>query len=109
MKSKLQVLLLILGVLCGLFWAYLDARPGWDDTGLLAGGLFLSAAALCLVGYRLPWLMALAVGLWIPLHDISLSHDPRMLLVLLFPLIGAYAGWGVLRLVRTFGQPPQGV
>jgi hypothetical protein len=77
----------------GLFLAYLDARPNWNDSGILAGGLLLSAALLAVAGYQRPWLLALAIGIWIPLHDIYLSHNLSMLLVLIFPFVGAYAGW----------------
>jgi len=91
--APMQKVLLILAVLSGLFLAYLDSRPGWDATGILAGGLLLSAGLLTLLGYRRPWLIALAVGVWIPLHDIFLTHDFTMLFVLLFPFAGAYLGW----------------
>jgi len=91
----MQNILLGIAVLAGLFFAYVDSRPTWDDTGILAGGLLLISGLLTLLGHRKPWLIALAVGLWIPLHDIYLSHDFRLLLVLLFPLIGAYGGWAV--------------
>ena len=91
----MQNLLLGIAVLAGLFFAYVDSRPTWDDTGILAGGLLLMSGLLTLLGHRKPWLIALAVGLWIPLHDIYLSHDFLLLLVLLFPLVGAYAGWAV--------------
>ena len=92
-KDVMQTILLAVAVLAGLFSAYVDSSPNWDDTGILAGGLLLISGLLTLLGHRKPWLIALAVGIWIPLHDIYLSHDPRMLLVLLFPLVGAYGGW----------------
>jgi hypothetical protein len=91
----MQKILLVVGLVLGLFLAYLDSLPHWDDTGILVGGLLLGSGLLALLGYRRPWLLALAVGIWIPLHDIFLSHDPRMLLVLIFPFVGAYAGWGL--------------
>lgn len=77
----------------GLLVAFVDSQPGWDDTGITAGTLLLSSGLLALLGYRRPWLMALAVGIWIPLRSIYVFHDVRMLLVLLFPLVGAYVGW----------------
>ena len=104
-KAMMQNVLLAVAVLAGLFSAYVDSRPTWDDTGILAGGLLLISGLLTLLGHRKPWLIALAVGLWIPLHDIYLSHDFLMLLVLLFPLVGAYAGWAVRLGIRKTLHP----
>lgn len=102
-KDVMQNILLAVAVAAGLFSAYVDSRPTWDDTGILAAGLLLISGLLTLLGHRKPWLIALAVGMWIPLHDIYLSHDLRMLLVLLFPLVGAYGGWLVrLGIRKTF-------
>ena len=101
--NVMQIVLLMIAVLAGLFSAYVDSLPTWDDTGILAGGLLLISGLLTLLGHRKPWLIALAVGAWIPLHDIYLSHDFRLLLVLLFPLVGAYGGWVVrLGIRKTF-------
>ena len=99
-NHTMQSMLLTVAVLAGLFSAWVDARPTWDDTGVLVAGLLLVSGLLTLLGHRRPWLIALAVGLWIPAHDIYLSHDPRMLIVLLIPFIGAYAGWAVRLGVR---------
>jgi hypothetical protein len=104
-KDAMQNILLAVAVLAGLFSAYVDSRPTWDDTGILAGGLLLVSGLLTLLGHRKPWLIALAVGIWIPLHDIYLSHDFRMLLVLLFPLVGAYGGWLVRLGIRKTLHP----
>jgi len=101
----MQKILLAFGLVSGLFLAYVDALPTWDDAGILAGSLFLTGGLLTLLGYRRPWLIALALGIWIPLHDIYLDHDPRMLIVLLFPLMGAYAGWALRTgILRTLHQ-----
>jgi len=96
-NNTMQSILLAVAVLAGLFSAWVDSLPNWDDTGFLVIGLLLVSGLLTLLGSRRPWLIALAVGIWIPLHDIYLSHDLRMLVVLLIPFVGAYAGW-VLRL-----------
>jgi len=90
-----QSILLTVAVLAGLFSAWVDSRPNWDDTGLLVAGLLLVSGLLTLLGGKRPWLIALAVGIWIPLHDMVLSHDLRMLAVLLIPFAGAYAGWAL--------------
>ena len=104
-KDVMQNVLLAVAVLAGLFSAYVDSRPTWDDTGILAGGLLIIGGLLTLLGHRKPWLIALAVGIWIPLHDIYLSHDFRLLLVLLFPLVGAYGGWLVRQGIRKTLHP----
>jgi len=104
----MQNILITVAVLAGLFSAWVDSRPNWDDTGLLVIGLLLVSGLLTLLGHRRPWLIALAVGLWIPLHDVYLSHDLRMLVVLLIPLVGAYAGWtvrlGVRKTLHVFNK-----
>lgn len=99
-NTPMQKILLALGLLAGLFYAYVDALPNWDDTGILAGALLLTSGLLALLGYRRPWLLALAVGLWIPLHDVFVLHDLRIFIVLLIPFIGAYAGWGAHQVFR---------
>ena len=96
----MQKILLVLGLLAGLFFAYVDALPNWDDTGILAGLLLLTSGLLTLLGYRRPWLLALAVGLWIPLHDVFVLHDLRIFLVLIIPFVGAYAGWAAHQVFR---------
>jgi hypothetical protein len=90
-----QRILLLVGLAAGLALAYVDSPPTWDNSGTLAGGILLTAGLLTLLGCRRPWLMALVVGLWIPLLGIYRSGDLRLLLVLLFPLAGAYIGWGI--------------
>src|SRR5689334_22039730 len=40
-KDVMQNVLLAVAVLAGLFSAYVDSRPTWDDTGILAAGLLL--------------------------------------------------------------------
>lgn len=92
-NNLMQNILLAIAILSGLFSAYVDSRPTWDDTGILAGGLLLVSGLLTLLGHRRPWMIALAVGIWIPIHDIYLSHDFMLLIILLIPFIGAYGGW----------------
>lgn len=97
-----QKVLLAVAILTGLFIAFVDSRPTWDDTGITAGAMLLSSGLFTLLGYRRPWLIALAIGLWTPLYETYLSHNFRLpgvilfpLVVLLIPTIGAYAGWAV--------------
>ena len=99
----MQNLLLAVAALAGLFSLYVDTRATWDDTGILVGSLLLVSGLLTLFGHRRPWLIGLAVGIWIPVYEIFKSHDLMMLVVLLIPLIGAYGGWLVrLGIQKTF-------
>ncbi len=104
-NNDMQKIFLAVGAMAGLFLTYVDAQPHWDDAGIIAFGLLLVSGALALAGSRRPWLPALAVGIWLPLRYILLTpaHDFRMLVILLFPLAGAYAGWALrLGIRRTF-------
>jgi hypothetical protein len=93
----MQRMLLAMGLLVGIAVAYIDSQPSWNDAGIIAGGLLLTSGILTLAGFRRPWLMALAVGLWIPARTLYVSHDASTLLVVLFALVGAYLGWAVRR------------
>jgi hypothetical protein len=101
-KNMMQKILLAVAVLMGLFIAFVDSRPTWDDTGITVGALLLSSGLLTLLGYRKPWLIALAIGLWMPAYEMFFSHQfslsagfPILLFVLLVCFVGAYAGWVV--------------
>jgi len=102
-SRRLEWLMLAPALLTGLAIAWVDARPHWDDAGITAGMLLIGSAALGLGVTRRAWLIAVGVGVWIPLHMIvhanGFGSAAASLLVLLFPLAGAYAGMGVRRLV----------
>lgn len=104
-NNLMQNLLLGIALLAGLFSAYVDSRPTWDDTGILVGGLLLASGLLTLLGHRRPWLIALAVGIWIPMRQIYLTYDFKFLIILLIPFIGAYSGWLVRLGIRKTLHP----
>jgi hypothetical protein len=102
-KNLMQNVLLALGALAGLFFAYVDSRPTWDDTGILAGAILLTCGLIALIGYRRPWLLALMVGAWIPLRGIFITQNYFSLIALIIAFIGAYGGWVVrLGIRKTF-------
>jgi hypothetical protein len=80
----------------------MDSRPHWDDTGITAFAM-VSAAGVCgLIAPVRPWRWALLVGIWIPAHMLMRTGSPRsliMLIVLAFPIAGAYAGMAVRRVM----------
>jgi hypothetical protein len=98
-NPAMQRILLAAAVVVGLLIAYVDSLPKWDDTGITVFALVFCGGVLGLIVRRRPWLYGLAVGLWLPLRSIVLTHDFRFLAVLLFPLAGAYAGWGLQKLI----------
>ncbi len=92
-NPMMQRILLVIAVVAGLFFAYVDSRPTWDDTGILAGAILLTCGLISLLGFRRPWLLALAVGAWIPLRGIFITHNFGSILALVIAFVGAYGGW----------------
>ena len=98
----MQKLCYVFALLAGLFSVFVDSRPTWDDTGVLVFGILIAAGLSGLFVRRRPWLIGLAVGLWIPCYEILRYHNAGSLIALGFALLGGYAGWmmgqGVRRL-----------
>ncbi len=74
--------------------AWIDTRPQWDDTGIIAFGVLLVAAFGSLAGVT-PWLSALLIAG--PILVAELSGGPGVLLAIPFALAGAHAGAFVRR------------
>jgi hypothetical protein len=102
-----QSALLVVAVAVGLAIAWVDSRPHWDDSGITAACLLLSAGVLGMIGRRRPWLWALAIGIWIPLYLIvgqAIAHSlttksASYVIILAFPMAGAYAGMAVRKAI----------
>jgi hypothetical protein len=95
----MQFLLLSAANILGLFFAYVDSRPTWDDTGVLVGMIVLSAVILGALGPRRPWLWALAIGAWMPLQEALTIHRlPASAVAIVIALVGVYLGAGLRRL-----------
>jgi hypothetical protein len=99
----LNLALFVVAVALGIAIAYVDSRPKWDDAGITAFSMLLSAGVFGLIGPQRPWLWALGIGIWIPLHGITraptLGSLVGGLLILTFPMVGAYAGMALRRVV----------
>ena len=76
----------------GLVIAWVDSRPTWDDAGITAGAILLTAAAFGAAWPARAWLWALAVGGWVPLIAIAQHSNYASLLALGVAFAGAYAG-----------------
>jgi hypothetical protein len=85
--------------LMGLALAYVESRPTWDDMGVLVAGIVIAAATMGWAASRFPWLVALAIGVWIPLHDVVAREGYASLVAIVFALVGAYAGSATRRLL----------
>jgi len=98
-------LLFAAAVALGIAIAYVDSRPKWDDAGITAGFLLLSAGLFGLIGPQRPWLWALGIGIWIPLHGILHAWTAGSLagglVILAFPMAGAYAGMAARRMLAS--------
>jgi hypothetical protein len=103
MRARLSdTALLLLAIALGLAIAWVDSRPHWDDSGITAGMLLLTAGVLGLIGPRRPWLWALGIGVWIPLHQViqapTMGNVLGGLVILAFPMAGAFAGMAMRRM-----------
>lgn len=92
---------LVVAAIGGLAIAWIDASPGWDDTGITAGLLVIGAAVAAGISGRRPWLWALLVGLPTPFVELAQGGDPAVLAALGFAAIGATAGYLIARAIRT--------
>lgn len=103
LHRRRHLALALAAVAVGALAAFVDSRPHWDDTGIIAGGIFLACLVLGLLGPRRAWLWALCCGLGVPLVDIAISHNFGSLLAVAFAFAGAYAGVAVRKLAT---DPP---
>jgi len=90
----------VVSIAIGVAIAYIDSRPHFDDAGITAGLMVISAGLLAMIAPQRPWLWALAIGICIPAH--AMVQHPglkslTMVVLLAFPLAGAYAGMAMRR------------
>jgi hypothetical protein len=85
-----------LALCAGLGIAWVDSRPGWDDTGVTAAALVI-AAALAAFARVPPWLAAILVAG--PVLAAELPIGTGVLLAIPLAIAGAYAGAFVRRLI----------
>jgi hypothetical protein len=98
-SHTMQKILAAAAVVCGVIIAFVDSRPTWDDTGITVFGLLAVSGLLGMLGPKRPWLWALLLGVWMPLYYILTKNNFSMLITLIFPFMGAYAGMLVRNLI----------
>lgn len=84
---------LFLAILPGLMLAYIDSSPGWDDTGIEVFLLLAISGILSFTAKQKPWLVALAVSLWIPLSGMVFKGSFAGIVAFIPAFIGAYTGY----------------
>jgi hypothetical protein len=100
MKNKFN-LYFILAEFTGLALAWMDSRPNWDDTGITVFLVLLAAILFGFLTFKKPWLIALAVSMWIPLLEIMWTHNYGALLAFIPGFAGAYAGYTIKYLISN--------
>lgn len=91
-ESRMQKFLPLLSLVTGAAITWIDSRPTWDETGITAGMLLITAGVFGFLGPDRPWLWALLLGLWIPVLGIVLTGNYQTLLAPVMTFGGAYAG-----------------
>jgi hypothetical protein len=81
----------ILATTLGIGIAYVDSRPGWDDTGVSAFLVFLASGLCGYIAPQKPWIPALVFS----------NYNMTSLLALIPAFAGAYAGSVVRRKIFT--------
>ncbi|HEX5471478.1 MAG TPA: hypothetical protein VFW73_06310 [Lacipirellulaceae bacterium] len=82
----------IAAIVMGHIFAFVDSRPHFDDAGVLAFSIAIVCAILAFIYPRRPWLWALAVGIWVPIHSLIHNGSAGSFISLAFALAGAYVG-----------------
>lgn len=91
MRGRHQSLILAaMALATGVAIAWVDTRPGWDDTGVTAGALLLAAGVVAFLGLRW-WWAALLVALPILVAEFR-GGGLVLLAVSMFTIAGATLG-----------------
>ena len=91
-----------LALLVGVLLASYDLRT--DDTGVELGLLLIGSVVLAIVAPRRWWLIALCVGLPIPIVEVAVAHaaiPPAGVAALVVTIIGALIGFAIARASRA--------
>jgi len=87
-----------LALVVGCCIAWMDTRPGWDDTGVTAGALLLGGALAAALGLRW-WVAALLVAGPIVLAE-GQDAGWALLLMIGFPTAGSALGAALRGVIR---------
>jgi len=91
-----------LALVVGVLLASYDLRT--DDTGVELGLLLIGSVVLAAVAPRRWWLIAVCVGLPIPIVEVAVAHaalPPAGVAALVVTIIGALIGFAIARASRA--------
>ncbi len=97
-------ILVAVSILIGFVIAWIDTRPGWDDTGIEVGLILLSSAGCGILSPRFAWLWALSIGVWTPLANALAHHGFASSITLVFAFVGAYAGAFIGKSIKSLSS-----
>ncbi len=97
--------LIVVAILIGWGITWLDSSPTWEGTEFTALLIVLSSGVLGFLKPKRPWLVALAVGIWIPLVGVFIRHNFGGVLALVVAFIGAYSGMFIRRVSQNRPSP----
>jgi len=100
----MQTFLTILSLVTGAVITWIDSRPTWDDTGITAAMLLVTAGVFGFLGPNRPWWWALLLGIWIPVFGIVLAGNYQALLAPVMTFAGAYAGKAIRGSLPPIGE-----
>ena len=86
----------LMALVAGVAIAWMDTRPRWDDAGITAGCVALTAALASASGAR-PWLVVLFVAGPVVIAEIAGGFG--VLFAVVMAVFGAAVGWGLRRTV----------
>ena len=98
---KTFILSVLFACVFGIAIAWIDSQPNWDDSGISAFMVLLVSMLAAYMAESKPWLIALAVGIWIPIYGIISVQNFGSLLALLPGFIGAYTGWWIGKILAA--------
>ena len=104
MPGKSVSIVPLIGLLVGIGIGFFDSRPGWDDTGVTAGAVFLVAAVLGAARPRVSWLTGLAVGLPVLAMNALLHSNFGSAIALGIGLAGAGVGYAIGKAIGFGGR-----
>lgn len=91
--KKPFIIYLLLSIVAGMAIAWVDSQPNWDDTGITVMTILIIAALLGFISNQKPWLIALAISVWIPLWAVIETHNYAGFLAFVPGFAGAYVGF----------------